>query len=190
MKLQDSFGRKIRQLGRSPKTAKAYWYRIDQFIRWLYKKNGQWVHPKDVGKPEITDWLSHLANDQHVSPRTQNVALQALLFLYKQVLGIQIEGVNAIRAKAPKITIKDILSREEIAQLFAAMGDSTTRFCAQMLYGCGLRRGDLLQLRIKDLHFDRNQISIKDTKHGHQHWTMFPRSLHDTVRVCQQELSL
>lgn len=119
MQLSEQLLRKIRVQGKSDETAKTYWHWCERFMRFVRDQNsGQWKHPKDCGKPEIEAWLSELANGKKwVSKNTQNVALQSLCYLFREVLGQPLEGVNALRAKRPQRTrdVADVSENQDRA---------------------------------------------------------------------------
>jgi integron integrase len=184
MRLKDQFFTVIKFLGRKRKTGETYWSKCQDYFRWLrdyHGVSGQWIHPKECGSAEIEKWLSWMASTRHVAPKTQNQALQSVLFLYKRVLKIDIQDVDAMRSKEHRITIKDVLSPDEVSAVIGKM-KGVNRLMIQLLYAGAMRRSDVCQLRIKELHFATNQIALKETKHGHQHWTLFPESLHAPVR--------
>jgi integron integrase len=181
MQLKEELRRKIKAQGKSPKTWETYWHYCEDFIKWLRDQNGgTWVHPKDVGRDEIEGWLSWLANHKHVSKNSQNTALQALLYLYRELFGVSIEGVNAMRAKRPVHT-REVLSVEDVAKLFNEM-EGVELLAAQLMYGCGLRISDAVGLRLKDLNFERCQLSIKAGKGDKWRYTSFPEVIHDAVK--------
>ncbi len=161
-KLMNDVSEKILSLGYSGETDKAYSKYIWDFLIFHRKKDGKWVHPKEMRETEVEEFLTDMAVRQKVSPTTQNVALNAVLFLYKRVLKIDLEGINALRAKRPQ-TVPVVLSQQQIADIFAEMR-GVTKLMAQLIYGCGLRLNECLRLRIKDVNLDRQQIHLHQTK--------------------------
>ena len=122
-------------------------------------------HPRDLGEPEVAAYLTHLAVARHVSASTQNQALSALLFLYRRVLGRPLGDIGAAaRARRPD-RLPVVLSRDEIRRLLAAL-DGVSALVAGLLYGAGLRLQECLELRVKDLDFDRGQILVRRGKGG------------------------
>src|SRR5688572_30466001 len=103
-------------LGRAPATGEAYWKWAEKFLRFHRTPKGEWVHPSNLGRDEIEQYLTFLAAKMRVSPSTQNQAFSAILFMYKQVLGIEITGVNALRAFQPKY-VPEVLNEREIIAL-------------------------------------------------------------------------
>ncbi|HEY0197278.1 MAG TPA: integron integrase [Rhodanobacter sp.] len=145
------------------------------WIRRFILANGK-RHPRDMGEAEIEGFLSQLAVQGKVAAATQNQALAALLFLYKQVLGIELpwmEGV--VRAKRSQ-HVPTVLSRDEIKRILTRM-DGRPWLLVSFLYGTGMRLMEALRLRIKDVDFGRNEITIRDGKGGKDRRTMLPRSL-------------
>lgn len=132
--LRERLFEKCQIMGRSPKTAETYWGCCEKFLRWQRARCGEWVHPDRMGAREIEEFLTHLARDRKVSPSTQNQNLQGILFLYHRVLKIEIQGVNAMRAKRP-IYVPTVLSRDEIASLFKQL-IGRDRLIAFLCYAC------------------------------------------------------
>jgi len=152
------------------------------YVAWVRRfilANGK-RHPRDMGEAEVEGFLSGLAVQGKVAATTQNQALAALLFLYKQVLGIELpwmEGV--VRAKRSQ-RVPTVLSRDEITRVLARM-DGRPWLLASLLYGTGMRLMEALRLRIKDVDFGRNEITIRDGKGGKDRRTMLPRSLAEAL---------
>jgi integron integrase len=133
-------------------------------------------HPGELGEPEITGFLSALATEQKVSASTQNQALAALLFLYQNVLDREIAWLEGIvRAKRPE-RLPVVLSRGEIAAVLAKM-TGVERLCASLIYGAGLRVLEALQLRIKDVDLDGQQLIVRDGKGRKDRATLLPATL-------------
>jgi integron integrase len=155
----------------SRKTEKAYVLWIRRFIVFHGKR-----HPTEMAATEVTAFLSHLAVNRRVSGSTQNQALAAILFLYRQVLTVDLpwlEGV--VRAKrAPRVPV--VLGRNEIAGVIGNL-DGSKRLMAGLLYGCGLRLMECLRLRVKDIDLARNEIIVRAGKGDRDRRTMLPRAL-------------
>jgi integron integrase len=181
MKLEEQLRQKIRAQGLSPKTFETYWHHCEKYLRYLRRiNNGEWMRPESAGRQEIEDWLSHLANNEHVAKNSQNTALQAVLYVYRELLGIQIENVQAMRAKRATHT-REVMSVDEVGRLFEQL-DGVSLLAAQFMYGAGLRISDVVGLRLKDINFARCQLSIKAGKGDKWRFTSFPAVLHDAVR--------
>src|SRR6266699_5231296 len=170
-KLLDQVRNVIRIKHYSIRTEQAYVDWIKRFIIFHGKR-----HPAEMAEEEVAQFLTHLARDGNVAASTQNQALSALLFLYKEVFKQKIgwlEGVE--RAKKP-MRLPVVLTREEVHKLFAHL-HGTTRLMAGLLYGSGLRLMECLRLRVKDLDFAQRQIIVRDGKGMEDRVTMLPESL-------------
>lgn len=146
--------------------ARHYSYRTEQqYLAWIrrfilhYGKR----HPRDMSAPEVEAFLTHLAVDRQVSASTQNQALSAILFLYRQVLGIELPWLeNIVRAKRP-VRLPMVLSPLEVERLLIHL-DGVYALVARLLYGSGLRLLEALRLRVKDIDFEYTQITVRDGK--------------------------
>jgi integrase len=125
-----------------------------------------WIEaPHDHGEAEVEAFLNHLAINRGVAPGTQNQAFSALIFLYGRVLGVELKGIDAKRAKARK-TLPVVLSVEEVKAIMAAVPEGTPRTLLSLLYGCGLRVNEVLRLRVKDLDFENGLVWVRNGKGG------------------------
>ncbi|HEX6834448.1 MAG TPA: integron integrase [Rudaea sp.] len=177
--LIDEVRRKIRLKHYSLRTEQAYVGWIRRFILSNDKR-----HPRAMGASEVERFLSSLATDHDVAAGTQNQALSAILFLYREVLGVELPWMESVtRAKRPR-RVPTVLSREETSRLLAAM-DGRTWLIASLLYGTGMRLMEALRLRVKDVDFARNEITVRDGKGGKDRRTVLPRSL---VEPLQREI--
>jgi integron integrase len=170
-KLLDEVRQVLRLKHYSFRTEQAYCEWIKRFIRFSGMR-----HPRDLGEPEVTAFLSHLASVQHVSSSTQNQAFSAILFLYAQVLDQKLgwlEGVE--RAKRPS-RIPVVLSKEEVNLVLSTL-TGEYRLMAELLYGSGLRLMECLRLRVKDLDFGYLQVTVREGKGNQDRRTMLPVSL-------------
>ena len=165
----------IRRKGYSPNTAKTYRHWCEQFLLWLKAKNGRWVHPRGSGREGVEEWLTELAVVRNVSPTSQNVALQAVLFLFREVIRQPLAGVDALRARRPQ-RMPSVLSVPEVSALFAHL-KGQNRLVAQLLYGAGLRIGEAVSLRLKDLDFDQRQIVVRAAKGAKDRVCQMPKRL-------------
>ena len=179
MKLLEQMRRKIMVQGLSPKTFDTYSLYCNDF-KFLRDRFGDWKHPAECGRLEIEAWLTHKAVNQHCAKSTQNTALQSVLYLYREILGVQIESVSAMRAKRAQHT-REVMSVEDVGKLFCEL-TGVDLLAAQLMYGCGLRISDVVGLRLKDISFDRKQLSIKAGKGDKWRFTSFPEVIHDSVR--------
>lgn len=161
----------IKRLHYSARTEETYVHWIKRFIYFSGKR-----HPAGLGAEEVTAFLNYLARDREVAAATQNQALAALLFLYKEALGTPLPWLTDLeRAKRPA-RVPTVLSREEVTRLLAAM-QGTKWLMASLLYGAGLRLRECLKLRVKDVDFGYGQIVVRDGKGAKDRVTMLPQSV-------------
>jgi integron integrase len=148
------------------------------YVRWIRRFvifHGK-RHPRELGAGEITEFLSDLAVRSRVSASTQNQALSALLFLYRNVLGIELDWVHGVvRAKRPS-RIPVVLSEREVQSVLQLL-EGTPHLVCSLLYGSGLRLLECLQLRIQDVDLLRNEIAVRDGKGRKDRRTLPPRKL-------------
>jgi integron integrase len=170
-RLLDRVRAAIRARHYSFRTEKAYAAWIRRFIIFHGKR-----HPDDMGEPEIGAYLSHLANDSKVSASTQNQALSALLFLYQKVLGRKVEWLGGlVHAKRP-VTVPVVLNRAEARALLTHL-EGPPWLVSALLYGGGLRLLEALQLRVKDIDFDRRELTVRRGKGQKDRRTVLPSTL-------------
>jgi integron integrase len=170
-RLLDQVRERIRTLHYSIRTEQSYVGWIKRFILFNNKK-----HPKDMGRLELEAFLTHLAVKRNVSASTQNQALNALLFLYKQVLNIELPWLEDVtRAKKPK-RLPVVLTVREINSVLASL-DGTKGLIAQLLYGTGMRLMECIRLRVKDVDFERREILVRDGKGGKDRVTVLPEKI-------------
>jgi integron integrase len=149
------------------------------WIRRFILFNGK-RHPQDMGEVEINTFLSHLATERNVAASTQNQALAALLFLYGQVLGLDVPWLEClVRARKPA-RLPVVLSRDEVRRLLARVRGAPNLVC-RLLYGTGMRLLEGLSLRIKDVDFERNEIIVREGKGGRDRHTVLPASLREPL---------
>jgi len=167
-RLRDQLHEAIRRRNYSRRTEQTYWF----WIRWFIRHNGV-RHPTEMGAAEVEAFLSWLATERNVAAATQNQALSALLFLYKELLGQNLPWFkDLVRAKRP-VRMPVVLSRTEAQRLLAQM-QGTKRLMASLLYGAGLRQIECLQLRVKDVDFAYRQVLVRDAKGAKDRVTMLP----------------
>lgn len=158
----------------------------EAYVGWIrrYIEVNGCRHPRQMGARELETFLSRLAVDGKVAASTQNQALAAILFLYRDVLRQRLDWMeNVIRAKKPR-RLPTVLARSEVQALLAQL-DGRPRMLASVLYGTGLRLLECLRLRVKDVDFARNEITVRNGKGGKDRRTLLPRSL---VEPLQQEI--
>ena len=131
----------VRRLARTlhiaKRTEEAYVGWITRFLVFHRDQRGEWIHPLQLGSPEINEFLSHLAVDRNVAASTQNQALSALLFLYSKILKVDIQ-FDAVRAKKPS-KLPVVLSPSEVARILELVHPKPKKLICSLLYGCGLR---------------------------------------------------
>jgi integron integrase len=176
-KLLDRVRDAIRTRHYSRRTEVAYVTWIRRYIVFHRK-----AHPGTLGAADISAFLTWLATRQRVSASTQNQALAAILFLYERVLQIPVGRVeHVIRAKQP-LRLPVVLSREEVVVVLSHL-DGTMWIIAMLLYGAGLRLEECLELRVKDIDFDRRQIAVKRGKGQKDRSTMLPTAVVGPLRA-------
>jgi hypothetical protein len=163
-RLLDRVRDKCRLLHYSIRTESAYTDWISRFLRFHRLPDGTWRHPAKLTGPEIGKFLTHLAVDGKVSASTQNQALCAIVFLFRQVLEIDPGNVDGVRAQKPE-RLPTVLSISEVRQVLEQCpAGSRLRLIMELFYGTGMRLLEVCRLRIKDVDFERHQIIVRDGK--------------------------
>jgi len=176
-KLLDVLVDKIRLKHYSKSTEQTYYYWCKSYILYHNKK-----HPKDMGKDEIESFLTHLAVEKNVAPSTQNQAFNAILFLYKEVLNIDISNWNIQSFRAKERTkIPVVLSIDEVKNILTNI-TGVNNIIVSLLYGCGLRIKEALRLRVKDIDFEYDNIYIYESKSAKDRIVPLPLKLKDTLK--------
>jgi integron integrase len=162
---------RTRHYSRRTETAYVGWIR--RFILFHKKR-----HPSEMAAPEVGAFVSHLATVSQTSASTQNQALAALLFLYKEVLGRELEWIgDLVHARRPQ-RLPVVLTRAEVADLLAHL-EGPSRLIGSLLYGSGLRLLEALTMRVKDVDLGRRELTVRDGKGRKDRVTMVPESLID-----------
>jgi integron integrase len=176
-RLLDRVRQTIRARHYSSRTEKAYVGWIRRYILFHQKR-----HPDQMGAAEVTAFLSALATRGNVSASTQNQAFSALLFLYREVLGRNLKGLETtVRAK-PSSRVPLVLSRDEVAAILRQLSGAPG-LMASLMYGAGLRLLECCRLRVKDLAFDQGQITVRAGKGRKDRITVLPSALAEPLRV-------
>ncbi|MHC9084060.1 integron integrase [Luteimonas sp. RIT-PG2_3] len=159
----------------SLRTEQAYVYWIRRYIRiWLPR------HPRDLDGKAVEAFLSGLATRDSVAASTQNQALSALLFLYREVLGLELAWMeNVVRAKRPQ-RLPVVLSRAQVSRLLERLAGREA-LMAGLLYGSGLRVMECARLRVKDVDLERNELTVRDGKGGKDRMTVLPGALRQSL---------
>ncbi|WP_029655354.1 integron integrase [Marinobacter daepoensis] len=160
----------IRLRGLAYKTEKTYVFWIKRFIRFHGRK-----HPKSMGTPEVEAFLSHLVLQANVSVGTQRVALNSLIFLYREFLGTPLENLEYEAARKPK-RLPVVFSPDEAKRVLENM-NGEYQLVAMLLYGAGLRISEALRLRVKDIDFAMQQLIVREGKGGKDRITLLPDRL-------------
>lgn len=172
MKLLEQVRQQIRVKHYSYRTEKAYVYWIERYIRHHGIR-----HPNTMGRVEVEQFLTHLAVEGRVAASTQNQALGALLFLYKDVLHQELGLLDAVRARRP-VRVPLVLSAGEVHELLAAIDglarDESYGLMAKLLYGAGLRLLECCRLRVKDVDLERGQLTVRGGKGDKDRYVMLP----------------
>jgi integron integrase len=151
-------------------TEKTYLYWIRGFIRFHKLR-----HPQEMGGPEVDAYLSWLALHKQVSPATQAIVLNALVYMYKRHLQRELGNLQFRRAR-PKRRVPQVLTHAEAVALISAIHEPV-RLAFQLLYGSGLRQAECLNLRIKDIDFGMHEIIVRSGKGGKDRRTLLPETL-------------
>jgi integron integrase len=176
-KLLDRLRTRLRTRHYSIRTEQAYCQWARRFILFHGKR-----HPKEMGAPEIEAFLSHLVVTDGVSASTQNQAKSALLFLYKEVLQVDLPWLNNItRAKTPQ-RLPVVLTSSEVKRVLDQL-EGARWLMASLLYGAGLRLLECLRLRVKDVDFERREILVREAKGFKDRVTMLPRGLVEPLKA-------
>lgn len=170
-RLLDQLRERIRYLHYSLRTEQAYVHWAKAFIRFH-----QMRHPRDMGGAEVEAFLSHMATHGNVSVSTHRQALSALLFLYREVLGMDLPWMNEIARPTARPRIPTVLTIDEVATLLSRT-EGETGLLARLLYGTGLRLMESLRLRVKDLDIARKVITVREAKGGKDRVVMLPQVL-------------
>jgi integron integrase len=176
-KLLDQVRERIRVKHYSLSTEKTYIYWIRFYIRFHGLK-----HPQDMGAPEVEAFLSHLATQREVAAGTQNQAMHAILFLYKEVLGIDLPWLDGITHAKPSKRLPTVLTQAETQALLRNTG-GLPGLVVRLLYGTGMRLMEGLRLRVKDIDFSHRSITIRAGKGDKDRITMLPESLIEPLKA-------
>lgn len=177
-KLLDQYRDALRAKHYSRRTEETYLKWVRQYIRFHKLR-----HPREMGGPEISAFIVHLAVEKHVAASTQNQALSAILFLYRSVLHLPLDETTLqfVRPDRPK-RIPTVLSKSEVKTVLNKM-NGIYRIMGQLMYGSGLRLMECVRLRVKDLDFANRQIIVRGGKGGDDRVTPFPDSLLEPLRL-------
>lgn len=180
-KLLDRVRAAVRVKHYSLRTEQAYVHWAKRYILHHGKR-----HPRDMGAPEVEAFLSYLATHRNVSASTQNQALAALLFLYREVLGIALPWLDNLTRAKPRQRVPVVLSQQEVARLLRNVS-GVEGTVIRLLYGTGMRMSEALRLRVMDVDFDRREITIRRGKGDKDRRVMLPDSLREDLQRIREE---
>jgi integron integrase len=174
-KLLDQIRSQMTMKHYSPKT-------IDSYVGWMkrYILFNQKRHPRELREREVEAFLNALANRQHVSASTQNQAFNAMLYLYREVLHIELEDVDALRARKAK-RVPVVFAVDEVSRVLVNL-NGPVKLAAMLMYGSGLRLMEAMSLRVKDVDFGQMTITVHDGKGFKDRTTLLPKSLIEPLR--------
>lgn len=168
----------------SVRTERTYISWIKRFILFHDKK-----HPKEMGEPEVEAFLTWLAVERNVAKSTQNQAFNALIFLYREIFKIPLEGrINAVRSsKQQRLPV--VMSKEEVQRVLSGM-NGTTQLMAKLLYGSGIRMMECIRLRVKDIDFEINEIRIRSGKGDKDRLVPLPERIKPALKTHLERVKL
>ncbi len=165
----------MRDKGYSYQTEKTYLHWVKRFIHFHGDR-----HPKNMGADHINQFLSHLGSQRDCSPGTQRIALNALIYLYRKFLAVELEPLDFEKARQRR-RLPVVLSHDEVQRILDALAQGDYHLMVSLLYGSGLRQNELLNLRIKDIDFELNTITVRSGKGDKDRTTLLPESLHGSL---------
>ena len=164
------------------RTEQAYLQWLERYVAFHHAR-----HPRELGAGEIEQFLTHLAVQRRVSAATQNQALQALLFIYRHVLDIELPWLDNITRATHEKKLPVVLTRQEVRALLVEL-QGTPWLVASLLYGSGLRLMEAMRLRVKDLAIERGEVIVREGKGGKDRVTMLPAALENSLRAHLERL--
>ena len=174
-RLLDQLRDKIRSRHYSLRTEQAY---IDWIKRFIYFHGKR--HPSELGAPEVEQFLTHLAVAHNVAAATQNQAKSALLFVYREVLGVELPWLKDVTQAKTPTRLPVVLTRGEVARVLSHL-EGVHHLIGSLLYGAGMRIMEGMRLRVKDVEFSRHEIVVRNGKGAKDRMVMLPRSIEGTL---------
>ena len=172
----------------SPKTVQAYQRWVKEYLQFHRNKAGRWRHPRELGAAELEAFLNHLARQRRVAGSTQNQAVNAIVFLYKHVLADELAEDHlgrfaAERAKRPKV-MPTVLSVDEVKRLLDAFDSANSQYglMARLQYGGGLRRSEVVNMRVMDVDLDRQMLMVRHGKGAKDRASVLPATLIEPLK--------
>lgn len=175
-RLLEQLRQRIRYRHYSRRTEQAYAFWVRRFIKFH-----DLCHPREMAAREVEEFLNHLVNNEHVASSTHRQALAAILFLYRQVLDVNLPWLQAIGRPKSSAYVPVVLSREEVAKMLACV-DASHATIVKLLYGAGLRLMECLRLRVKDVDFSRKVIVVRSGKGDKDRVVMLPAPISADLR--------
>ncbi len=160
----------------SPRTADSYVYWVRAYVLFHGKR-----HPRELGEKDLERYLNHLAAERHVSASTQTQALNALVFLYRQVLQLELGWMEKLERAKRKRFLPVVLMPDEVRRVLGYL-EGIPKLMAELIYGTGLRVQECVSLRVLDLDFEAHRITVRSGKGGKDRVTLFPRNLESRLR--------
>ena len=175
-RLLDRVRDRIRLKHYSLRTEQAYIDWIRRFIHFHGKR-----HPEEMAAPEVEAFLTYLAVERSVAAATQNQAKSALLFMYKEVLEIELPWLEGVEQAKTPVRVPVVLTRSEVANVLGQL-TGTHNLIGRMLYGTGMRIMEAMRLRVKDIELSRHEIVVRDGKGAKDRIAMLPLGIEDALR--------
>lgn len=188
-----SYTRAVKQIlrlkHRSQKTEKAYLCWTRRFLDFHEKRNRGNIPIPDIEANDLRTFLSHLAMEKKVSAATQEQALNALLILFRRVLGLEIQGLSSVLRAKKRKRLPVVLTKKEVAEVLKRLA-RPYKLMAQLMYAGGLRLEECLSLRVKDIDFEKECIEVRSGKGGKDRMALFPTVLHQPLKTHLAELRI
>lgn len=175
--LIETLVQRLRYMHYSLRTEESYVYWVRGFVRWSGMR-----HPREMGMAEVQAYLVMLANERRVAAATHRQALSALLFLYREVLGVDMPWMQELGRPVPKKRLPVVMTPGEVQAVLSRMS-GVSALLARLLYGTGMRLMEGVRLRVKDVDFARGVIVVRDGKGGKDRVVMLPRTLEQPLRA-------
>ena len=176
-RLLDQVRARLRVLHYSIRTEQAYVDWIKRYIKYFDKR-----HPRDLGAGHVERFLSYLATERSVAATTQNQTKAGLLFLYKEVLRVELPWLDGVTQAKTSRRLPVVLTRAETASLLAGLAPGVQALVCGLLYGAGLRLMEALRLRVKDVEFSRGELLVREGKGFKDRVTMLPAAVAGPLR--------
>lgn len=181
-KLREQFHEVARFRQLSLRTEETYWDWIYRFLIYCKEQAGHWRHPRDMGAEQVRAFLTHLAVERKVAVSTQNQALNALVFLYRQVIGREVGSLGEYDRPQRREKVPVVLTKSEVQRVMA-QADARYRLVLELLYGTGMRLLEGLRLRLKDIDFGAGHVVVRDGKGFKDRVTVLPERLAGPLRA-------